>query len=107
MTTSFNEIINVIPRDLAISDLKKGVLASSDSLKAVRLPLTAGEVVAEHKAMGDIAVVCLAGHVDFNVGETTHHLEPGDLVCLTAGTLHSVNAVLDSVLLVTLCLRET
>lgn len=106
MANSFNETIKAFPSESAIRELTRGVLASSDHLKIVRLPQTAGEVVAEHKAKGDISVICIAGHVHFKVGDTTHHLEHGDIVCLTSGTLHSVESILDSLLLVTVCVHE-
>jgi quercetin dioxygenase-like cupin family protein len=102
-TKAFNETIDVVPDAHSVSDLPKGTLASGGNLKVVRLTVPAGDKIAEHKAGGDISVICLAGHVDFKVGDKVHHLEPNHLVCLSAGTLHSVEAVKDSVLLVNVC----
>ncbi len=102
-TKAFNETIDVLPDAHAIVDLPKGTLASGGNLKVVRLTIPAGERVAEHKAGGDISVLCLAGHVDFKVGDKVHHLEANQMVCLSAGTLHAVEAVKDAVLLVNVC----
>lgn len=109
MTTerkSFNEVITVVPEGRAFSELPKGLLAKSDKLKVVSLVVSAGEEIAEHKAGGDIAVLCLVGHVDFTAGETLHHLDANQFLCLSSGTPHSVKAVKDSVLLVTVCRYE-
>lgn len=100
MNDTFCKAIEGVPPNTPLSEIPKGVLAAGKTLKIIRLVVSAGEQIAEHKAGGEIAVVCLVGHVHFVIGRDMQHLGAGSLICLSEGQLHSVTGIEDSVLLV-------
>jgi quercetin dioxygenase-like cupin family protein len=99
-----NEVLDVRPFADEISLHKTGQLFSTDRLKAMRLVLPAGKGLAEHQAPGEITVHCLEGRVAFTAAGKTQELPAGHLLFLTAGERHSVEAIEDSSLLVTIAL---
>ncbi len=71
-------------------------------LELIRLVLPAGKEIATHKAPGEITVQCLEGRVAFTANGKTQELAAGQLLYLTAGEPHSLKAIDDTSLLVTL-----
>jgi quercetin dioxygenase-like cupin family protein len=96
----FGEAIDLIPENVALTQIPKGLVTKGTKFKTMRLVLSAGEEIAEHQAQGELAVVCIAGHIHFLTADEMHHLGPGTLLCLSAGESHSVKAIEDSVFLV-------
>jgi quercetin dioxygenase-like cupin family protein len=79
------------------------VLVQSDELQVTRLELAAGKGMPPQRTVGDVTVQCLEGRVNVCVGEdATKELGPGDLLYLCAKVPHSVEALEDSVLLVSM-----
>lgn len=78
-------------------------LLRSEGLQLLRLVLTAGQVLADHYVEGEITVLCLEGHLLFEMEGEAQTMRPGMLIHLRGGVPHAVEAVEDSVLLLTVC----
>lgn len=80
-------------------------LVKTDRFEVARLMVPAGKHIAEHQVAGELTLQCLSGTVTLQLGQETRSLIPGDLVFLAANEPHSVQALTDSVLLLSLILR--
>lgn len=99
------EVIDLSPLADRIASTKTYTVFKTPTLEAIRLVLPAGKQIAEHKAPGEITVQCLEGRVHFMSGGNTHELTPGKMLYLAAAEPHSLHAIEDSSILVTLSLR--
>lgn len=98
------EIVDVRPLGTAVADQKTHTLARTDALEIIRLVLPTGKEIATHTAPGQITVQCLEGRVAFSTMGQELELEAGRLLYLNAREPHSLRAVEDSSLLVTILL---
>ena len=73
-------------------DRNSRTLVHDPSLSVVIVAMKAGAVLREHRAPGPITVHVLEGHIDFAVGDQTHHLDVGHMVVLEAALMHEVTA---------------
>lgn len=91
-----------------ISDttIQTSALARTASFEAVHLIVRAGQSIAPHHVAGPITLYCISGHVRFQ-GATPPDLRGGDWLFLAPGTLHAVQAVEDSALLLTILFNES
>lgn len=76
-------------------------LVKTDGFEAVQLVLRAGDDIAEHAVPGHATIHCLEGRVLLKM-EDDLQLTAGDWVYLDRGQKHSVSAIEDSSLLVTI-----
>ena len=67
----------------------------------LRLVLPAGKSIPEHKAAKHITVQCIQGKVEFSMESNKVEMTPGKILFLLPGALHSLNAIEDSIMLVT------
>jgi len=79
-------------------------LVRDDRLEVMRWVLPAGRAIPEHAAHGPATIQCLKGVAVLRVGARERRLGVGSLVYLAAGERHSLAALSDSVLLVTMVL---
>ena len=77
----------------------------TDNQKFVRMVLRAGDQVAPHAAAGEVTVHCLEGKLAFSAEGKTQELSAGRLLFLKAGVPHSMQAVEDSRVLMTIIRR--
>lgn len=101
-----NEIIDLMRGLDAIAEQKTTSLFKSNQLEVIRMVLPKGKVIAEHKAPGEITVQCLAGRVAFTSDGETHELGPGQMLYLTIGQPHALEAMEHSSVLVTMVLAN-
>jgi quercetin dioxygenase-like cupin family protein len=80
-------------------------LFENDVVKIVRLTVSEGREIPPHTAPGSLLVQCLDGHVEFTALDGTRELRGGQLLYLPAGERHSLKALADSSLLLTI-IRE-
>jgi quercetin dioxygenase-like cupin family protein len=97
------EVVRVLPLGERFSDAHTAAILKSEQLEIVRLVLPAGKSLREHQAPGEISLQCIEGKVELSVPSGTHELGPGDLIHLRSQVPHSLRALLDSSLLLTLC----
>lgn len=96
------EILDVRPLGSAISTTSTRTLVKSNTLEVIRLVLPATKVIPPHKVRGETTVQCLEGKVVFQVGGAERELTAGTLLYLAGSDEHSLRAVEDSSLLVTI-----
>jgi quercetin dioxygenase-like cupin family protein len=95
------EVIS-LPLGPALGSSKTTTLAKTADLELIRLVLPAGKEIRTHQAPGPITVQSLEGRVAFTAGGNTQELAAGQMLCLSAAEPHSVRAIEDSSLLVTI-----
>lgn len=99
------ELINIRPLGSAITTTQSTTLYKTQHLEVFRMVLLAGKEMPEHDVVGELTVQCLEGSVEFSIGTTRDVMRPGDLKCLAGGIPHSLRAIEDSSVLVTLLLH--
>lgn len=87
------DVIDVRPLGAALAGTKTAALLKTANLEVIRLVMTAGKELAEHKAPGDITVHCLEGKIAFTAAGVTRELAAGQMLYLTAGDPHSVKCI--------------
>ena len=99
------DVVAIDPLGPKLAESKTTALVKSAAVEVIRLVVSAGKDIPEHKAPGDITVQCLEGAVDFTAEGRTQRLVPGQLLYLAAGAPHSLHGVQDSSVLVTILLH--
>jgi len=99
------DVIDVRPLDNALSGAVTTSLLKTPALQLMRLVLRAGQRLPQHSVPGAITIHCLEGEAAVTTPSRTCDLRAGQLVMLTGGELHAVDAITDSSLLVTLLLH--
>lgn len=99
------ELINIRPLGSAITTTLSATLYKTQHLEVFRMVLLAGKEMPEHDVVGELTVQCLEGSVEFSIGTMRDVMRPGDLKCLAGGVPHSLRAIEDSSVLVTLLLH--
>lgn len=83
------------------------VLAQNASAKEIQILMAQDSVMKEHKAPFDISVQVLRGVVEFSVGDDTAVLKDLDMVSLKANETHSLRALKDSIVRLSLAQADT
>jgi len=76
-------------------------LVKTSQMEIIRMVLTEGKKIPQHKVLGEISVQCLQGKVIFKAEELEQTLEAGCWLYLDGSIPHSLEALVSSVLLVT------
>ena len=90
----------------ALASAQTRTLLRAENVEVIRLIVPAGREIPEHKAKGEIVVHCLEGQVTFSAFGNTHALQAGELLYLPTGEPHTVKAVEDASLLLTILLPK-
>ncbi len=98
------EVVSVRPLGEGLAGARTTAVLKAEQLEVVRLVLHAGKGLREHQAPGEITVQCLEGDVEFRTPEAAHRLRAGDFIHLRCAEPHSLLALTDSSVLVTICL---
>ena len=78
----------------------------NDSMRIVLIALHKDAVLKKHTAEGNISVQVMEGEIKFNTDADSVTLEKGGMVALHNGLAHSVEAVKESVFLLTLAIQK-
>ena len=97
--------VHLMPPDFDLATARTEALFKTADLEVIRLVLRAGKSFPPHQVPGDITIHCLAGRLEIGVDGSTHTLEPGELLYLSGGVMHSVLALQDACGLVTIVLK--
>ena len=98
------EVIDIRPLGEGLKDATTHALTKTDHLELIRMVLPAGKEIREHSAPKEITVHCIEGAIELRCHDTTQRLEAGRMLFLDAGVSHSLRAVEDSSVLVTMVL---
>ena len=96
--------VSLRPLGALLAQTQSHAIIKARQLEVIRVVLRAGEQMHQHDAPGETTVQCLEGEAQFALGATTHRLAAGDFLHLPARSAHTLRAVQDCSLLVTLCL---
>jgi quercetin dioxygenase-like cupin family protein len=77
-------------------------LVKEPALRVVLMLLGKGTKISEHQAAGPLTFLLLTGSVTFRAGERADRLEPGGLAVLESAFPHAVEALEESVCVLTL-----
>lgn len=100
------QLIDVHPLADKLGEARTLALFKTDGLEVMRLVVPAHKTVPSHQVKGEITVQCLEGEIDFTAAGQTQRMKAGQLLYLAGGVEHSLKALQDSSLLVTLVLRK-
>jgi quercetin dioxygenase-like cupin family protein len=96
--------IDVRPLGPHLADARTVALFKSTDLEVMRIVLLAGKALPPHAVGGEITIQCLEGLVDVGTDAKSQRLTAGELMYLARSAAHSVTAIEDSSLLVTVAL---
>lgn len=99
------DIIDLRPLGPGLQGAVTTSLLKTPSLQLMRLVLPAGQGLPEHSVPGAITVLCLEGDAVVTTPSRSCPLGAGRLVVLEGGEPHSVQALTDASLLVTVLLH--
>lgn len=80
-------------------------IVKTDEMELARLVMPAGKEIPTHKVSGPIMVHCINGKIEFTAMSKTQALMPGQLLHLMPDEPHSLKAVEDSVVLLTIIFK--
>lgn len=95
------EVIDLRPLGDALATSKTSAIVKTEQFEAVRLVVPARTTIPQHQVEGCITLHCLEGRVVLGHEEDVE-LGPGDWIYLERNVPHSVQAVEDSSLLLTI-----
>lgn len=98
------DIVNLAPLGEAIATTATAAIIKADQLEVIRVVLPAGKEMRQHDTPGEITVLCIEGEVEFHTSSSAHLLAAGDFLHLQPRAPHSLRALKDASLLVTICL---
>jgi len=82
------------------------ILLKTDSLRVIFRSFSEGASLSTHKAPGPITVHVLDGHIEFTAGTRTTPVRKGEVLALESGVPHSVKALSNSAILITVAVRS-
>ncbi len=88
-----------------LPDEQTKAIVKTEEMELVRLVILAGKEIPIHKVSGPIVVHCINGKIEFTTMGTTQVLIPGQLLHLIPDEPHSVKAVEDAVVLLTIIFK--
>lgn len=100
------EIVDLGPMGPRLREARTAAIIKADHFEVIRLIVPAGTEIPQHKVSGEITLHCLEGHVELGVDPTPISLKANEWVYLGGGEPHSVKAIQDSSLLLTIFLND-
>lgn len=96
------EVVNLYSLKADMPDDSTLALMKTADMEAIRMVIPKDKVISEHSVDGEMSVQCLEGKTEFSVEGKTHVLSSGDWLYLGRNQAHSLHALRDSILLVTI-----
>jgi quercetin dioxygenase-like cupin family protein len=100
------EIVDLATWAQDVPNEKTKVIVKTDEMELVRLVLSAGKEFADHKVSGPCVIHCITGEIECPAMGATKALTSGQLLYLMPGEPHSVKAIADSVVLLTIIFKD-
>jgi quercetin dioxygenase-like cupin family protein len=89
-----------------LSQFSSIALAKTEQLELIRIVLPSGKALPEHSVKGQITLQCLQGEVAFDAHGRTAIMRAGEMLYLQGGAPHALRANQNSLLLLTILLRD-
>jgi quercetin dioxygenase-like cupin family protein len=96
------QVVSVAPLQQRLAGAHSNAIIKSEQLELIRCVLHAGKSIHEHQIRGEMTLQCIEGKVELLIGAVKQILVPGDLVLIGRQVPHSLKALADSSLLLTL-----
>ena len=80
-------------------------IVKTREMELARLVFPAGGEFPNHKVSGPIVVHCIKGEIEFTAMDATRILKPGQLLHLMPDEPHSLRAITDAVVLLTIIFK--
>ncbi len=77
-------------------------IVKTDKMELIRMVLPSGKGIPNHKVLGPITIHCIAGKIAITTMGDTREINYDQLIHLMPGEPHSVKAIEDSVVLLTI-----
>jgi len=100
------EIVDLAPLGAKLAGARTAALIKTDYFETIRLIVHAGTEIPQHHVAGEITLHCLEGHVELGVDAMPIDLKADEWIYLEGGAPHSVRAIQDSSLLLTIFLTH-
>jgi len=100
------QVIDVRPLGSAIPQSVTTTLVKTKQLEVIRLVLPAGKEIPSHQVSGEITVQCLEGDIEFRAAGQSQVLSAGQLLYLSGNEPHSLKAIQNASVLVTIQLQH-
>lgn len=99
------DVMNAGPLGSELGATPTRALIKTSELEIMRVVLKKNKTMAPHRVPGTVTIQCIEGHVEV-VHEHTSELRPQQVLLIDGGRTHSLRAVEDSSLLVTIVLHN-
>ena len=99
------EIVDLKTWAQDLSDEQTKAIVKTGEMELVRLVIPANKEIPTHKVSGPVVVHCVNGKIEFTAMGKTQVLIPGQLLHLMPEEPHSVKAIEDSVVLLTIIFK--
>ena len=100
------QIIDVSPLGSGLRSAVSTALFKADDLEVMRLVLLSGKGIPPHKVAGEVTIQCIEGVVEVSSDEV-QTLEAGKMMYLRGDEVHSLRAIEDASMLVTIFLDRS
>lgn len=100
------EIIDISPFAAHFESAASSTLIRENHLEVFRFVLAAGKATPEHTAAGAITIQCIEGEVELIIGEDRKILKANSLTYLSDGEPHTLKALSNASLLITILLHR-
>ena len=81
-------------------------IVKTDEMELIRIVLPAGKGIPNHRVEGPITLQCVAGKIAITAMGTTQEINYDQLIHLMPGEAHSIKAIEDSVVLLTIVFKK-
>ncbi len=98
------EVVNLYQLPAKLGLEKTFALTKTKQMEVIRMTIPKGKIIPAHQVTGEVSIFCLDGKVEFQIEEKLNELSSGDWLYMNGGDKHSLRAVTDSSLLVTISL---
>lgn len=98
------QVVDLLPATGPLTESRTVAIFKSRAMEVMRLVLPEGKTMAPHSVKGDITVQCLAGEINFFASGEVRRMAAGQLLWLEGGVEHSLTAVVDAQVLLTIAL---
>ena len=99
------QVIDLLPVAGPLTESRTVAIFKIPTLEVMRLVLPQGKTMAPHSVKGEITVQCLTGEVTFFAEGEARRMKSGQMLWLEGGVEHSLTAVVDAQVLLTIALR--
>ncbi|HEX2604294.1 MAG TPA: cupin domain-containing protein [Oxalicibacterium sp.] len=100
------QVIDVRPLGSKMTEAVSHALFKTEQLELIRLVLPRGKGMPEHAVHGPVTIQCLEGSIEVHAHQKTLTLQAGELVFLAGGEPHSLRALEDASVLLSILLRH-